>query len=93
MNPADGLYMLLPVTLAVPTDVPPEQSVGAEDCGPNTVTVIDPVGDAPADKVADTDEAEIGFPAVPEEGALTDRDGLAGVELTSSPWMLSELSS
>jgi hypothetical protein len=68
----------LPATVAVPTVAPPvEQSDGAVDCGPNTLNVIDPVGAAPPDNEADTNEATIAEFTVPVEGAVTDNDGLA----------------
>jgi hypothetical protein len=48
----------LPDTLAVPTVVPPEpHEIGAEDCGPNTLKVIVPLGEDPPDSIAGTDEA------------------------------------
>jgi hypothetical protein len=62
-----------PDTVAVPTVVPPvEQSDGAPDCGPNTLNVIVPDGDAPPDNEAEIDDASSLVPAVPVEGALTD---------------------
>jgi hypothetical protein len=63
---------LSPDTLAVPTVVPPEQSDGAEDCGPNTVNVTLPDGENPSDSNAEIADASISVPAVPEPGALTD---------------------
>lgn len=49
--------------------------MGADACGPNTLTVIRPPGDEPPDRAADTAVAEIAVPAVPEEGAaVSDRD-------------------
>jgi hypothetical protein len=73
VNPADGLYVPLADTDAVPTVVPPVlQSVGAEDCGPNTVNVIVPVGLAPPDSVELIVPAAIAAFAVPLAGADTD---------------------
>ena len=44
VKPADGLYVPLPPTVAVPTARPPVvQVVGAVACGPKTVNVIVPV--------------------------------------------------
>jgi hypothetical protein len=76
----------LPETLAVPTVVPPEaHELGAEGCGPNTLKVIVPDGDAPPDNAADTDDASILLPAVPLEGALTEpSDGEALATVTHS---------
>lgn len=69
--------MPLPDTLTgEPTVVPPEQSVGAEACGPNTLNVTVPDGEAPPDNVADTDDAEIADPAVPDDGATTPSPGV-----------------
>jgi hypothetical protein len=84
VNPADGLYVSLSVTLAVPTDVPPEQSVGADACGPNTVNVTVPLGEAPPDRTPETDEASIFVPAVPLEGAPADNDGDAAPTIVSA---------
>ena len=58
--------------------VPPEQSVGAEACGPNTLKVTGPEGTKPPVSAASTDEVGIIEPAVPEEGPARLRDGLAG---------------
>jgi hypothetical protein len=69
---ASGLNVPLPDTLAVPTVVPPEQSVGALDCGPKTLNVIVPMGAAPPDNDAEIADAEIVLPAVPDEGPLND---------------------
>ncbi len=89
MNPADGLYVPLADTLAVPTVVPPlVQSLGGEDCGPNTSKVIVPPGEEPPDNTPETDDAEIALPAVPDDGALTDTDGdavLIWISLTVPP--------
>jgi hypothetical protein len=76
----------LPDTLAVPTvDPPVEQSDGAEDCGPNTLKVIVPDGEAPPDRLAEIDDASILLPAVPEDGALTEpSDGEALATVTHS---------
>ena len=82
--PVDGLYVPLPDTPAVPTVVPPEQSVGALDCGPNTLKVIVPVGEDPPISVAETDDAEIGELAVPDAGADSEIDGLAWLTETGS---------
>jgi hypothetical protein len=74
----------LPVTVAVPAVVPSDaHEVGAEDRGPNTLSVIVPVGEAPPESVADTDEAATAVPAVPVDGALNDSPGLATVEPTN----------
>jgi hypothetical protein len=54
--------------------------VGAEDCGPNTLNAIVPDGEEPEDKFPDTDEAAIALPAVPDDGADTDRPGLAELD-------------
>ena len=68
----------MPETVAVPTVVPPEQSLGGEDCGPNTLNVTVPDGDAPPDRPAEIELASIFDPATPDEGALNDpSDGLA----------------
>jgi hypothetical protein len=46
VNDPVGLYEPFPDTDADPTVVPPEeQSVGAEDCGPNTSKLTDPDGE------------------------------------------------
>jgi hypothetical protein len=86
VNPDDGLYEPLPDTLTgVPAAVPPvEQSDGAEDCGPNTLNVNDPDGDAPPDNPADTDNAPIAEPAAPDAGAPADNDGKAGATIVSA---------
>jgi hypothetical protein len=69
----------LPETLAVPTVVAPDaHDVGAEDCGPNTRNVIVPDGEDPEDRLPDT--AEIVLPAVPDDGADTDKPGLAELD-------------
>jgi hypothetical protein len=61
----------LPVTLAVPTVVPPEvQVVGAEACGPKTVKVMVPPGLVPPDKVAETAALARAVPAVPPAGPV-----------------------
>jgi hypothetical protein len=62
-------------TDAVPTVVPPEQFVGALDCGPNTLNVIVPVGEAPPESDAEIDEGEIALPDVSEDGADTETPG------------------
>ena len=63
----------MPDMLAVPTVVPPVvQSLGAEDCGPNTVKVIVPVAVLVApDSVALIESAAIAVPAVALAGADT----------------------
>jgi hypothetical protein len=60
------------LTVAVPTVVPPLQSVGAEDCGPNTLNVIVPVGLAPPANIELIEPAPIAIPVVPLPGANTD---------------------
>jgi len=57
----------LPETVAVPTVVPAEQSLGAEAAGPNTLKVIVPVALAPElePKTLLMLEAAIAVPAVP----------------------------
>lgn len=63
--------MALPVTVAVPTVVPPlAQLVGALDCGPKTVKVIVPVGELPEASTAEREEAAIAPPLVPLEGVV-----------------------
>jgi hypothetical protein len=85
VNPADGLYVPFPDTLALPTVIPPEvHDVGAVGCGPNTVNVIVPDGDAPPDSVPEIDEAEIAEPAVPDPGAEADSAGLAAPSTVSA---------
>jgi hypothetical protein len=55
----------------VPTVVPPvAQDVGALGCGPNTVKLMDPVGDVPPESVALTADAAIAVPAEPVDGAV-----------------------
>jgi hypothetical protein len=72
--------VLLPETVAVPTGAPPlVQLVGAEDCGPKTVTVIVPVEFEPEDPVS-TEPIEAGAMAVPiepDEGPEAVRAGRA----------------
>jgi hypothetical protein len=65
----------LPDTDALPTFIPPEQSDGGLDCGPNTLKVTVPDGEAPPSRSADADDPEISEPAVPDEGASTDNVG------------------
>jgi hypothetical protein len=60
-----------------PTVVPPEQSDGALDDGPNTLNVTAPAGDAPPDNAAENPPAPIALPAVPDDGADALRDGVA----------------
>ena len=70
--------MALPVTVAVPTVAPPvEQLVGAEDCGPKTVTVIVPVGLEPLARTLEIELAAIAVPAVPLAGPVAVIVGLA----------------
>jgi hypothetical protein len=84
VKPADGLYAPLPVTVAVPTVAPPdEQSVGALDCGPNTVHVTVPDGDEPPYRPAVIAEGSISVPAVPVGCAPTDIFGLAAPTMVS----------
>jgi hypothetical protein len=52
--------------------VPPLQSVGAEDCGPNTLNVIVPVGLDPPDSAELIEPGAIAIPVVPLPGADTD---------------------
>ena len=82
----------MPDTVAEPTFVPPDvHDAGGEGCGPNTLKVTVPIGADPAASVAETEEAEIGLPAVALAGALAESVGLTGAALTSRPW-LAELS-
>ena len=61
--------MPFPVTLAVPTLVPPEvQVVGAEARGPKTVKVMVPVGLDPPERSDEILPAEMAVPAVPVAG-------------------------
>jgi hypothetical protein len=62
----------LPDTVAVPTGVPPlVQSLGGEDCGPNTVKVIVPEAPLVApDRVALIELVAIAVAAVPLAGAV-----------------------
>jgi hypothetical protein len=77
-----------PETVAVPTFVPPEQSDGALGCGPNTLNVIVPDGEAPPDREAEIRAASISLfavPAVPDDGAATEpKDGEAGPTTVSA---------
>jgi hypothetical protein len=52
-----------------------------------------PVGAAPSESVAGTDEEAIGLPTVAPEGAFSDSVGPVGAASMSSPWKPSELSS
>jgi hypothetical protein len=53
---------------------PDVHELGGEDCGPNTVKTIVPVGADPAVIVAEIEKAEIGLPAkAPPSGPLTER--------------------
>jgi hypothetical protein len=62
----------LPLTVAVPTVVPPlVQLVGAVACGPNTTNVIVPVGADPPVSLELIWLAAIAVPAVPVFGAVT----------------------
>jgi hypothetical protein len=63
-------------TVALPTEVPPVQLVGALDCA-KTENVAVPVGALPPLIDAVTLDAEIEVPTVPFEGALTTIDGVA----------------
>jgi hypothetical protein len=75
---------LFPDTVtADPTSVPPEQSLGALDDGPNTLNVTVPDGDAPPDNSAPNDDAPIATPGVPEEGAEMLNDGLADTTVSA----------
>jgi hypothetical protein len=67
----------LPETSAIPTSCQPEHDAGAAAAGPKTQTVISPWGENPPDSAADTEDAEIALPDVPDAGALTDSDGCA----------------
>ena len=73
MKPAVGLYVPLPLTVAVPTVVPPVvQVVGAVPWGPNTVTVMVPVAFVP-DEAASVELmalAAIAVPALPVPGPV-----------------------
>lgn len=85
VNPVEGLYEPLPDTLAVPTVVPPdEQSVGAVAWGPNTLNVTVPPGADPPESAADTSDAEIAVPAVPDDGAVNANDVDAGATIVAS---------
>jgi len=77
---AEGWYVLLPVTLAVPTVVPPEvQVVGAEAWGPKTVKVMVPVALEPevAAKALEIEPAAMVLPAEPLAGPVAVRVVLA----------------
>jgi len=69
--------VLLPLTDAVPTVVPAEQSVGADANGPNTLNVIVPVGLEPEASVEPIDEVAIAVPAVPPAGPTAETEGEA----------------
>jgi hypothetical protein len=85
VNSVDGLYAPLPETpTGEPTPVPPEQSVGAVDRGPNTLNVTVPDGEAPPDSAADSDDGSIAPPAVPAPGAERLNDGLAWATTVSA---------
>jgi hypothetical protein len=74
----------LPDTDAVPTTCPPEShDAGAFADGPNTLNVTVPPGEDPPDNTADTAEAAIALPALPDDGALTDNDVADGVAPTT----------
>jgi hypothetical protein len=76
-------------TVAVPTVVPPLQSVGAEDCGPNTLNVIVPIGLTPPDNIELIEPAPIATFVVPLPGANTEVLVVAGfatvVEIIPAP--------
>lgn len=83
----------MPETLALPTTVPPAlHEEGGESSGPNTVKVMVPVGLAPEESIAVTEEGSIAVPGLPLVGALTERVGLAGAATSSRPWVLVGLS-
>lgn len=68
----------MPDTVAVPTVVPPvEQLVGADDCGPKTLTVIVPVGPDPLANVLEIELEAMEVPAVPLAGPVAVMVGLA----------------
>ena len=70
--------MLLPLTVAVPTVVPPVvQLVGALVCGPKTVKVMVPVGLSPLARVPVIELAAIAVPAEPVLGAVAESVGEA----------------
>ena len=60
----------MPETDAVPTVVPPEQLVGAEDCGPKTLKVIVPEAPTPELSVELMELAGMAVPRVPFAGPL-----------------------
>jgi hypothetical protein len=76
---ADGLYVPAPVTVAVPTVVPPAvHVVGAVVCGPNTLNVTVPVAGVVAlDSTALIELAEMAVFGAPVAGAETVVVGLA----------------
>jgi hypothetical protein len=79
----------LPDTVAVPTSFQVEgHEVGAVVDGPNTLNVIVPVGEVPCDSAADTDDAAIGLPSVPNDGALSDNPGRTTVSAIPAPHVL-----
>ena len=78
----------MPDTVAEPTFVPPDvHEPGGEGRGPNTLKVTVPIGADPAASMADTEEGEIGLPAVALAGALAESVGLTGTALRSRPWL------
>jgi len=67
---------LFPLTVLVPTVVPPVvQVVGADAWGPNTVKVTVPVGLEPPERVAEMLLAVTALPAVPLEGPVAEKAG------------------
>ena len=72
VNPALGLYVPLPETVAVPTVVPPlVQVLGAVVWGPKTVNVIVPVAPLAApDRTEEIALVAIVVPAVPVVGPV-----------------------
>ena len=58
--------------------------VGGDACGPNTLNVTVPVGEAPRDKDADSDVSGIAVPAAPDDGAAIEpNEGEAGPTIVS----------
>ena len=79
VNPALGLYVALPATVAVPTVVPALQSVGALAWGPKTLKVILPIGAEPPASFAATAVGAIWLPTAPVAGAAAVRLGRTGL--------------
>ena len=67
----------MPVTLAVPTVVPPVQLVGAVDSGPKTVKVIVPDGLMPEASAELIVLEAMAVPMVPDDGPVAVRVGTA----------------